>query len=119
MKKKFPRSRFALLTLMASISVLMPRLASAVTDLQNVTIVSLATNRSTGYVYIRASVAPVVGGCLVDGNWNFVLPIQTDMDKALYSALLAAQAQKAKVRLYGTGTCAVGVELLSTVFTYN
>jgi hypothetical protein len=91
--------------------------ASAVTDLNDVTIVSMATNRVTGYVYIRASVAPVVGGCLVDGNWNFVLPMQTDMDKAVYSALLSAQAQKAKVRLYGTGTCAVGIEMLGTVFT--
>ena len=91
--------------------------ANATTDLVGVNISLLNINKDAGnYLFVRASVPPVVGGCQTDANWSFVLPLQAEIDNKIFSMLLAAQAAQSKVRLTGTGTCNLGMEVLSSVF---
>lgn len=92
--------------------------ASAVANLQGVTINELNIHRGLGnFVFIRTSTAPTVVGCQTNSDWNLVLPLDSELSNKIYSALLAAQMSQAKVNLSGTGTCntTYGVELLNSL----
>jgi len=43
--------------------------------------------------------------CGNNGYWQFVLTLQSTVDKGMYAALLAAQLSGKAVQLDGTGTC--------------
>jgi len=43
--------------------------------------------------------------CHGNATWNYSLPIQSDMDKAVVSALIAAYVSGSKVDIYGSGSC--------------
>jgi len=43
--------------------------------------------------------------CHINGTWNYSLPIQSDMDKAMVSALIAAYISGSNVNIYGSGSC--------------
>jgi hypothetical protein len=104
---------FVCSTIMAS---LLSQYSIATADLQNVTITTLNINRAVGsYLFIRTSVPPTVVGCQLSPDWNLVLPLDSELNNKIYSALLAAQVSQTKVTLQGAGACTLGVELINNI----
>lgn len=67
-------------------------------------------------VFIKTSVArPASSPTCHSNGWAFVLPLATDTEKAIYTALLSAKSAGRKVNLVGTGEC--GTQ--STIETLN
>jgi hypothetical protein len=58
-------------------------------------------------VFLTTMVAKTANSptCHTNASWAFVLPLTTDTDKAIYSALLAAKSAGRKVNLVGAGEC--------------
>lgn len=88
--------------------LLIPEIAMP-TTLSAVQIEKLNLNRSLGSkIFIRTSASPQEQTrieCHTDNNWNFVLPLESDLDKSIYSSLLAALASGKTVTLTGTNGC--------------
>lgn len=103
------------LATIAALAFTLPQIANAVANLSNVTITQLNINRSLGnFLFIRTSVQPTIIGCQTDGNWNLVLPLDSDLANKIYSGLLSAQVSQSKVTLIGSGTCSQwGIEHLN------
>lgn len=101
-------------------AILFPCVLNANT-LDNVTIEKIHINRNTGeYAYIITSmdhVSPI--SCHTIGGMQFVLPLSTELDRLVYSSLLAAHFSKAKVKLVGNGDCLNGmpIETLRSIYT--
>lgn len=68
-------------------------------------------------VFIRTTVAKPTGPSCHNSTWAYVLPLVTDVDKTLYSTLLAAKAASAKVNLVGSGECGIhtAIETLTRI----
>lgn len=109
MKLPIKSSLFAVTALLSGFSV--------ASQLNNVSVEAININKGLGaHLFIRTSAAPVQNGCHTDPNWNYVLPLNDDLSKHIFSILLAAQTSKAKVTLTGTGTCSTwGVEYLTNI----
>lgn len=89
--------------------------------LANVTITKLNINKGIGnLVFILASEPPVTSGCHTNKDWSMVLPLDTELDNKIYSALLAAYASNSKVQLDGSGQCSShGIEYLNNFSIYK
>ena len=75
-------------------------------SLNGVMISSLNIDRPLGeLLFISTNVTPTPHGCHSDGNWNFVLPIATNIDKQIHASLLAAMMSGKKVDIEGSGEC--------------
>ncbi len=62
---------------------------------------------------------PEYAACHTQGTWSFVMDYKNDLDKAMYSALLTAQASQKPLKLVGYGTCKVGFEQLRRIEILN
>lgn len=89
-------------------TVFIPNIVVSAT-LSGVQIDKLNLNLGLGSkVFIRTSVSPQEQariGCHTDNNWNFVLPLENNLDTSIYSSLLAALASGKTVTLVGTNNC--------------
>lgn len=70
-------------------------------------ITKLAINKNIGnIVFIYTNEAKdTEPQCQTNNAWRYVLELQTDIHKSLFSMLLAAKAGGAKVRLNGNSLC--------------
>lgn len=61
-----------------------------------------------GMIFIRLDKARTTGvpSCHTS-TWSYVMSYSDDMDKAMYSALLAADAAQKSLNFYGTSACDV------------
>lgn len=86
-------------------------------SVNNTEVTVIMLDRSmTAKVFIKTSVARPAGSPTCHTNsWAFVLPLATDTEKAIYSALLSAKTAGKKVNLIGTAECGTH----STVETLN
>lgn len=70
-------------------------------------------------IYLKTSVTRQVNNpaCHTNTGWAFVLPLATETEKAIYSALLAAKNAGRKVNLVGSAECSThsGIETLNRV----
>jgi hypothetical protein len=72
------------------------------------TIVQIAANRSNAnivFVHMNPQPTPPVA-CSTNGNWSYVIPMTTDLDKKIFAMLEAAQLAGRTVTITGTGDCA-------------
>ena len=55
--------------------------------------------------------------CHVSSTWSFVLPLQSDVDRDIYSMLLSAHATRRPLKLQGRGLCDIhtSVETMSYI----
>lgn len=97
--------------------------AHAGSNISNVTIEKLHINKSIGEVlFIVTSSDQSKVGCHTDNNWNYVMPLTSELDKTLYSALLAAYVSQSKVQIIGTGECGsafANIESLDKFYIYQ
>jgi hypothetical protein len=91
-------------------------------SVSNVTISELNINKAIGsMVFIKTSADPSTQqkiSCHTDQYWNFVLPLASDADKSIYTALLTALATQSKVTLGGNGTCG-SYSLIETLSSFS
>lgn len=87
----------------------------------NVTLERVNINKPLGnLVFIRTSQPPTPSGCHTDTNWNFVMPYDSELDKAMYSMLLSAMASNMTVELHGSGSCSVpSIETLVNIHLHK
>lgn len=96
---------FKIMTLVSSIFAAQSGLAASVS---NTEISMVMIERQNGAkVFLKTTVNKAAGSptCHTNASWSFVLPLTTDTDKAIYSALLAAKSAGRKVNLVGAGEC--------------
>lgn len=75
--------------------------------LSGVKLKSLNLDKGAGEaVFISTTVPTTVRGCHTDLNWNFVLPLSTAFDRAVYASLLSALTTGKPVDIEGTNDCA-------------
>lgn len=56
-------------------------------------------------VFVKAEGSKANPSCHANSAWSFVMPLETDNDKAMYSALLSAKVSGKKVTLIGSDSC--------------
>lgn len=70
-------------------------------------------------VFVKTSVIKTANNptCHTNTSWAFVLPLTNELEKAMYSAILAAKNTGKKVNLVGTGDCGThtGIETLNRI----
>ena len=80
-------------------------------SMSGVTITRLSINRGVPQKIFISTSTPVSlqshPSCATDTNWNFVIPLVSDTDKALYATLLAAYTSQSLVDLVGPDACDV------------
>lgn len=72
-------------------------------------VTKLAINKDIGslvFVYTDAA-KDSTPACHANSNWRYVLSLNSELDRNLFSMLLAAKASGAKVRLVGSSSCDV------------
>lgn len=58
------------------------------------------------YVFIKLDATQTnKPACHQNGGWNYTSPIATEMDKAMFSILLAAYMSGKSISIYGSGAC--------------
>lgn len=105
--------------LIAALTLIGSSLVSA-EKMEGVTIENLVIAKDNGAkLFIYTSGVKPVTGCAFNVNYHFVMPLVDDLDKQMYSMLLAAKAARTPVTLEGNGTvdCSVwnGLETLSYI----
>lgn len=70
-------------------------------------IVQIAINKSIGAaVFVRLDTVPTgAAACSTNSYWHFTIPLVSDLDKRLYTQILAAKLVNATVSISGTGVC--------------
>ncbi len=77
-------------------------------SLNSVTVKDLNVNRNTSQVFVRTSIAPSEQArvsCHEDNDWNFTFIMSAEVDKAIFSTLLAALTANKIVNIVGTNDC--------------
>ncbi|RZI81334.1 MAG: hypothetical protein EOP38_19635 [Rubrivivax sp.] len=77
--------------------------------LENTTITLLMIDKNHGNkIFIKTSIPHAKGtpSCHTS-DWDFVMPYDDQLDKAMFALLLASNTTQKPVTLYGTGTCAI------------
>jgi len=76
------------------------------TNVEHATIVQLDINKNYGeFVFIKLDTHPDFISCAINHYWSYTMPLVSDMDKAMYSALLSAFTSGTKVTIGGTNVC--------------
>jgi hypothetical protein len=80
--------------------------AEATTKVDDAVIQQVSISKPYGnYAFIRLLNKPVSTlGCANNGYWHFTLPLVSEIDKVMYSSLLAAYMSKTSVSLSGFET---------------
>jgi hypothetical protein len=88
-------------------------------NINNANIEKISINRGLEQVFVLTSNGTSNGikpGCKTDGNWDYTFSLTTEIDKALYSSILAALATKSLVSFVGYADC---LEAYSKVESLN
>lgn len=65
-------------------------------------IAELAISKSySNFVFIKMDTVQSKIPCATNGSWHFTLPLNTDQEKSMYSAILAAHMAGKTIRLDG------------------
>jgi hypothetical protein len=71
-------------------------------------------------LFIRSDKWQIKESCHTDQNWNYVLPLKSYEDKAMYAMLLSASIAEKKISLRGTSECSADsintIEILNSIF---
>lgn len=82
----------------------LPLHSETLTDV-NITLLMMDKNHS-GKVFIKTSKSRTANApACHTSDWSFVMSYSDEMDKAIYSALLAAHLSGRTLNLYGSGSC--------------
>ena len=89
-------------------TLIIPSISCLASELNGVVITGLNINRGFNQVFVGTSTPPTAQNriaCHTDTNWNFTFTFTTDVDKAVYASLLAAQAAGKTVNIVGKNAC--------------
>jgi hypothetical protein len=78
------------------------------TNVVDVLVQELSLNRQLGnIVFVRVSQAPSSGSpsCAINTYWHYTVPLNDEMGKNIYAALLAALMAHTPVSIAGVGAC--------------
>lgn len=98
-------------------------LCSMASEISDTTITRIMIDRSHGSeLFIQVAGDPARGGghCHINTTWDYVLSMEDELGKQLYSQILTAYAGQKQVKLAGTDLCDVhsGNETLRRVEIY-
>ncbi len=95
--------------------------AFAGSTVSNVTISMIGYDKGIpDVVFIKTSMLPSTQtriSCHTDTNWNYVLRLSIPLEEKMYAALLAAQASRQNVILFGSGLCNSSYPLIESLQT--
>jgi hypothetical protein len=107
----FIKIRVPLVELFVTILLLGSASFASASTLQGVKITRLHINRGLPQKVFITTSTPVSAqphpACATDLQWNYVMPLVTDTEKAMYASLLAAYTSQSSIDLIGPDACDV------------
>lgn len=80
--------------------------SSGAINMPNFKVAEMYIDKTIGNVaFVRLNTATLNFGCSTNSTWHYTIDLNTSVGKSMYSALLAAAASGATVKMYGTNTC--------------